>query len=41
MILISEHFSKSRGLLNSLEAISNWRALLVLFGTGADRNSNR
>lgn len=35
MTSISEHFSKSRGLLNALEAINNWRALLVLFGTGA------
>lgn len=35
MTSISEHFSKSRGLLNALEAINNWRALLVLFATGA------
>lgn len=31
---ISEHFSKSRGLLNSLEAVNNRRALLMLFVTG-------
>lgn len=35
MTSISEHFSKSRGLLNALEAINNWRALLLLLGTGA------
>jgi len=34
MASISEHFSKSRGLLNALEAINNWRALLLLLGIG-------
>ena len=35
MASISDHLSKSRGLLNALEAINNWRALLLLLGTGA------
>lgn len=35
MTSIAEHFSKSRGLLNSLEAANNWRALLMLLATGA------
>ncbi len=35
MTTLSEHLSRSRGILNALEAVNNWRALAVLVVTGA------